>query len=423
MSAPASSEILIPFIGSFSSGKSSLINALLGEELLQADITPEAALPIELRAGEDKSFTIKRPEGADSPLSEAEFREGEFSHLAQESAWLDVRLPLLHAWPNIALVDLPGWSSVRTMHEAQNQAYFQRLSKNYLATQILYLVIISVDEGTLREDVRQKLQELAIGQSPYLLVFSKVDKASPEDLHDIGEHLLTLVTQTVGKAPERILHTSVRKGQIEQLRLSLDDIQQAQEKTRRLRQADALAEEIKPQIEQLRLAREQAPKIATQVADKIWEALQDELIDDYFQGVPYANAKVRSGGLGNDLEELFQQTLRNLNQQHTPPSSERLHSLLLSLGLSAPNSKALSSSKAAYGESANDWVNHALEAAKPGLLSSKKDNCAANRIRDKMASAKEHLQQASQGYAQAALEAYYDDLLNAWGRIQKLITA
>ncbi len=49
-------KIIIPFVGAFSSGKSSLINALLGEDILSTDIAPETVLPVELRAGGTQQF-------------------------------------------------------------------------------------------------------------------------------------------------------------------------------------------------------------------------------------------------------------------------------------------------------------------------------------------------------------------------------
>ena len=46
--------VKVPFVGDFSAGKSSLINAFLGrQELLPTDITPETAVSYELWYAED----------------------------------------------------------------------------------------------------------------------------------------------------------------------------------------------------------------------------------------------------------------------------------------------------------------------------------------------------------------------------------
>ena len=56
-------EIRIPLIGAFSCGKSSLLNALLGESLLATAVTPETAIPAELRFGPERSFSGCLPDG------------------------------------------------------------------------------------------------------------------------------------------------------------------------------------------------------------------------------------------------------------------------------------------------------------------------------------------------------------------------
>lgn len=49
---------VILFLGSFGSGKSSLINALLGEDLLPTGFLPETAIPVELHYSEEKQMVI-----------------------------------------------------------------------------------------------------------------------------------------------------------------------------------------------------------------------------------------------------------------------------------------------------------------------------------------------------------------------------
>lgn len=42
-------ELLVPVVGGFSAGKSTALNAFLGEDILSVAITPETALATELR--------------------------------------------------------------------------------------------------------------------------------------------------------------------------------------------------------------------------------------------------------------------------------------------------------------------------------------------------------------------------------------
>lgn len=62
-------KIIVPFIGGFSGGKSSLINALLNDAFLSTDITPETAFPVEITFGTDTSFASCQPNQPAQPLN------------------------------------------------------------------------------------------------------------------------------------------------------------------------------------------------------------------------------------------------------------------------------------------------------------------------------------------------------------------
>ena len=109
-------EIRIPLIGSFSCGKSSLLNALLGERLLATEVTPETAVPAELRFGHERSFSGCLPDGRRLALNEADLQENRLASL-QPDGWVEARVPsaALAARQQLVLVDLPGWDSGRAI--------------------------------------------------------------------------------------------------------------------------------------------------------------------------------------------------------------------------------------------------------------------------------------------------------------------
>ena len=51
-------KVTTPIIGGFSSGKSSMINAILEKNLLSVNITPQTAIPTEISYGNDKVTLI-----------------------------------------------------------------------------------------------------------------------------------------------------------------------------------------------------------------------------------------------------------------------------------------------------------------------------------------------------------------------------
>lgn len=65
-------ELLVPVVGGFSAGKSTAINAFLGEDILSVAITPETALATELRYTDGESYVEGVKENGQS-LSLTEF--------------------------------------------------------------------------------------------------------------------------------------------------------------------------------------------------------------------------------------------------------------------------------------------------------------------------------------------------------------
>ena len=77
-------------IGAFSSGKSSMINALIGEELLPTGFLPETAVLGELHYGQQKRITLYpkkgRWEGGDAPFDLKETSSEEIAKYVSLSA-------------------------------------------------------------------------------------------------------------------------------------------------------------------------------------------------------------------------------------------------------------------------------------------------------------------------------------------------
>lgn len=211
-------EIRVPLIGAFSCGKSSLLNALLGESLLATDVTPETAVPAELRYGPERTFAGCLPDGRRLPLNEADLRENRLTPLLP-SGWVDAQLPnsALAARRQLVLVDLPGWDSGVAAHE--------RVIDDYAGRSLAYGVVVSVEEGALRDSLRRALLELAIAQMPIILIVSKADKRPAEDVQAVVEHLRADITALMGREPLAIAVTSARKKDLGKLEAALDTLQ------------------------------------------------------------------------------------------------------------------------------------------------------------------------------------------------------
>ncbi|MCL4759486.1 MAG: dynamin family protein [Rhodocyclaceae bacterium] len=211
-------EIRVPLIGAFSCGKSSLLNALLGESVLATAVTPETAVPAELRFGPQRRFVGCLPDGRQVPLNEADLRENRLAPLLP-AGWVEAQLPspTLAARQQLVLVDLPGWDSGVAAHE--------RVIDNYADRSLAYGIVIGVEEGALRDSLRRALLELAITQMPVVLIVSKADKRPPEDVQAVAERLRTDITALMGREPLAVVITSARKNDLGKLETALDQLQ------------------------------------------------------------------------------------------------------------------------------------------------------------------------------------------------------
>lgn len=217
-------EIRLPFIGGFSSGKSSLINALIKEPLLSTGITAETAVATELRYGKVRQFIGVLPDGKCHLFSEEDVRENRLSTLTPHGL-LKIELPCveLEAHPYLVLVDMPGWGSGIEAH--------QRVIDDYANRSLAYVVVVSVDEGTLRDNLRKALLELAVQEKPVILAISKAHKRPQNDVAAVTEALTLEITELMGIPPQAVALTSAAKRDITQLNHALH-------------QLDAKAEEV-----------------------------------------------------------------------------------------------------------------------------------------------------------------------------------
>jgi GTP-binding protein EngB required for normal cell division len=175
-----SKELLVPVVGAFSAGKSSLLNAILGKDVLSVAITPETAIPTELRHDSRERqvlFTDGRTE---------EFRVEELPQLQARAKELDcVRLylnsPALNALAPLVLVDMPGFNSPLDAH---NKAIAR-----YIGEGAHYLFVVSIEEGTLQNAILTQIDQIAHMGRSFSVCINKADLRTPSDVEAVCAHI------------------------------------------------------------------------------------------------------------------------------------------------------------------------------------------------------------------------------------------
>ena len=201
----------VPFVGLFSAGKSSLLNKILGENLLSVQITPETAIATELHytAGEEAFYGHKADQEQVS-LTRTDIENQNFKSFFDAGSETDygwvsthINAPVLQKFPHICLVDLPGLESDFTSHT--------RMIDQYIQQSLAYCIVVSIEDGELKASTQQFLQELKINNTPIILIITKSDIKNDDDTQAIAERIEASITALLKSPPLRTVVVSARR--------------------------------------------------------------------------------------------------------------------------------------------------------------------------------------------------------------------
>ena len=128
-------QVTTPLIGEFSTGKSSLINAMLGNDYLGINLLPETSVPAEICYGDKESAVIQEVDkntGATQAkeMSLAEFKDSKLSASDVKKAQIFVNNDFLRTVSTVKLVDMPGFNSGLELHNRAIDEYMPEMLEN-----------------------------------------------------------------------------------------------------------------------------------------------------------------------------------------------------------------------------------------------------------------------------------------------------
>ncbi len=175
----ASSEFRIAVVGEFKRGKSTLLNALVGLDVLPTGVLPVTAVPIELAAG-DGSAVVTFDDGSRRGISldELDLYTTESQNPGNRRGVVGVELGVRSALLELGLtfVDVPGMGSV---HEGATDIALATYEK------IDGAVLVLSADAALSAAERRVACRLADHATHLFVVVNKCDRLGPEDVEKV----------------------------------------------------------------------------------------------------------------------------------------------------------------------------------------------------------------------------------------------
>ncbi len=188
----AENHLEVAVFGRVNSGKSSLLNALLGTDVLPVGVTPITAVPTKLRHGSKLRATVAFGSGTDQDVAIEEFRKliTEEGNPGNERNVVRavVEVPSTRLGQGIVLVDTPGLGSLAKRGAAETLAYLPACD----------LALVLIDAGAaINEEDLGTLRLLYEAGVSCLLLLSKADLLREEDLHRMAAYIGSQVEQNL----------------------------------------------------------------------------------------------------------------------------------------------------------------------------------------------------------------------------------
>lgn len=205
-----STNFEIAVFGRVSSGKSSLLNRILGQDVLPVGVNPVTSVPTRIAyaaaprvvawfaSGSPQQFEIERlPE-----LVTEQFNPRNSKHVTK----VLVELPSPRLKDGVVYVDTPGLGSLATAGSAETLAYLPRCD----------LGVVLIDAGaTLADDDLSTIRTLYEAGIPALVLLSKCDLLSTDELEQVRRYAADNIRSQLGlKLPVHVVSAKIERARL-----------------------------------------------------------------------------------------------------------------------------------------------------------------------------------------------------------------
>lgn len=195
------SFVKVPFVGDFNAGKSSLINSILGRDLLPTNILPETAVSYELYYSADEQVEVWLDDKLVETAPVSQIKALQLTPRNLVKVYLDN--PIVKDWNerNIVVVDMPG---IDSGVEAHNNAIL-----HYVQEGTFFVLVSEAEGGTLRLSTLNFIEEIKKYGARLAVVVSKIDKKPENEVLNVKANIESVAKRLVGDATQVVTASAV----------------------------------------------------------------------------------------------------------------------------------------------------------------------------------------------------------------------
>ena len=187
---------LIAVIGQFSSGKSTFLNALLGQDILPSGLTPVTAKAVRLKFAKMPLLSVKFTNGSESLLASSDLAE--LNKLGEQVSGMTLYAPS-EILKEINFIDTPGLNSLRDADTKETKNTLKKVSGT---------IWLSLANNAAKASELESIKEiLKANDLKAICLINQKDKLSEEELESLLKH----ARQTYGELFEDIIAISSKQ--------------------------------------------------------------------------------------------------------------------------------------------------------------------------------------------------------------------
>lgn len=175
-------------VGSFSAGKSALLNKYIGKSVLEESQAPETAFATELKFSENERFVAEYIDGRKIENLDFNVLKSDADKISNLICYVNSENIKLH--PDYIMVDTPGFDSGVERH---NKALIK-----YIPQGTAYILVIDSDKGTLSESTLNFLKEVNCYSNDIGIIINKCDKKIPTEVEKVKNHIKNMLLAHTG---------------------------------------------------------------------------------------------------------------------------------------------------------------------------------------------------------------------------------